>query len=500
MVKVLTAQQIREADLYTIKQEPISSLDLMERAATQALELLIDQLGKEHHFSIFCGVGNNGGDGLVMARLMAEQGIASEVFVVEFSKNYSADFQENLKRLPYEPKVLTADSFAFEVPQESILIDALFGTGLSREAEGLAAKVIDRINEFVNYKVAIDLPSGLYAEENENLQKKSIVKADHTLTFQFPKLCMFFPECAEYVGTWEIVNIHLHATYIEEVETNYVYFTHKDAQQIHRKRKLFTHKGEQGRAFLIVGSKGKMGAAILASRGCLRAGVGLLTLQVPGIGYSILQSQVPEAMVECDVENDYNSELKGTIQFDALGIGPGIGQAEKTQNLLKLLIQQSTAPMVLDADALNILSENKTWLSFLPKGSILTPHPTEFKRLAGGWTSDFNRLAVQREFSIKFGVYVILKGRHSSISCPDGQVYFNSTGNPGMATGGSGDVLTGIITSLLAQGYAPEQSALFGVYLHGLAGDIAADRLSEESMIAGDLVDFLPMAFNQIRE
>ncbi len=499
MVKVLTAEQIREADHYTIEHEPIASVDLMERAASKIFEYLIENFPAVESYSIFCGVGNNGGDGLVLARLLVEKGIKTEVFILEFSKSYSPDFQTNLDRLSHKPLFLNEKDHAFQLPPDSVVIDAIFGTGPSRAVEGFTAKVIDQLNEHPNYTIAIDLPSGIFAEENPDLAKRSVIKADLSLTFQFPKLCCLQAECAPYIGAWDLIDIGLHQDFIEKAETPYYYFTHSDAAVILKKRNAFTHKGEQGRAFMLLGSKGKMGAAVLSSMACLRSGVGLLTVQIPKIGYTILQSTVPEAMVVCDKEEDLLSELITDVTFNAIGIGPGIGKGEETQNLLKLLIQQSSTPMVIDADALNILAENRTWLSFLPKGSILTPHPLEFKRLTEDWNTDLEKIEIQRDFSRRFGVYVVLKGRHTSISTPDGRIYFNSTGNPGMATAGSGDVLTGILTSFLAQGYAPEQAALLGVYLHGLAGDFAAEERSVEAMIAGDIVEYLGEGFKAIQ-
>jgi len=498
MVKVLTAEQIRAADQYTIQNEPISSLDLMERAANRLFDHILQAYPKQTHFSIFCGVGNNGGDGLVLARLLQEHGHELELFIIEFSKNYSADFRSNLERLEIEPIMLTDENHEFKLKKDSVLIDAIFGTGLSRSVEGFTAKVINEINGYPNSCIAVDMPSGLFAEENPELDKRSIIKADKTLSFQFPKYCFFHPSCGEYIGVWEIIDIALHQDYIEKVETPFFYFTKIDAKSVSKKRSLYAHKGQQGRAFMLLGSKGKMGAALLSSNACLRSGVGLLTVQIPEAGYTVMQSELPEAMVVCDRENDHLSELITDVNFNALGIGPGIGTKEATQNLLKLLIQQLSSPMVLDADALNILSENKTWISFLPKGSILTPHPLEFKRLVGEWKNDTEKLEMQKSFSVKNGLYVVLKGHHSSISCPDGRIYFNSTGNPGMATAGSGDVLTGIITSFLAQGYGSEQAALLGVFMHGLAGDLAASELSEEAMIAGDIINYLGKAFKEI--
>lgn len=494
MRKIFTTDQIRKADQYTIDHEPISSLNLMERAASKATDVIVEHYPERTQcFSIFCGIGNNGGDGLVIARLLHELGYAVEVFIVQFSSKYSDDHAVNLDRLPIEPTYLTESDHQFRVEKQAVIVDAIFGSGLSRAVEGFAAEVIEEMNVQANGLIAIDVPSGLFADQSS--AKGAIARSTLCLSFQFPKLAFLMPENEAYVPHWQVIDIGLHPEYIKETKTRYFYFKKEDAQSILKDRNLFSHKGDNGRAFMIAGSKGKMGAAVLASRACMRSGVGLLTVQSPACGYEILQSSIPEAMVEVGEQEDYLSDIKRDIKFDAIGVGPGIGLTDATQNFIKQLIQLNDSPMLIDADALNILAENKTWLSFLPKGCILTPHPGEFKRLAGEWSDDFERLEMLQEFARKYGQYVVLKGRFTSIACPDGRVYFNSTGNPGMATAGSGDVLSGILTSLMAQGYASEQVALLGVYLHGLAGDIAADLHGPRSMIAGDIVDCIAEAY-----
>ncbi|MEQ8908870.1 MAG: NAD(P)H-hydrate dehydratase [Vicingaceae bacterium] len=503
MVKIFPVEKIREADQYTIENEPIKSVDLMERAAGRAFEWLEKHFLKtDHtpHFYVFCGIGNNGGDGLVLARLLHEKGVKVSVYLVELSKNYSEDFQTNLNRLPFEVLRLTEKKVDFALADNHLVLDALFGTGLSRKVEGFAAQVIEEINRQSKLTIAIDIPSGLFAEDNSENEAQLIVKAAHTLTFQFPKLSFLFPQNRIFVGEWHIIDIGLSAEYIQRTASIHSYLLLDDAKRMLKPRTKFAHKGTHGRALLLAGSKGKMGAAVLSAKACLRSGLGLLTLQVPEVGYSILQSQVPEAMVEVDNCQTHLTDLKRELAFDALGIGPGIGQAEETQKLLKLLIQECSLPMVIDADALNILSENKTWLSFLPKGSILTPHPGEFKRLVGEWESDFNRHELLRDFAQKFGLFVVLKGANTAVACPDGKVYFNSSGNPGMASGGSGDALTGVLTALLAQGYAPEQAAILGVFVHGLAGDLAANKLGEIGMLPSDLIEALPYAFKLLTD
>jgi NAD(P)H-hydrate epimerase len=323
----------------------------------------------------------------------------------------------------------------------------------------------------------------------------AIVHADHTLTFLPPKLAFFFPENDSYVGNCHILDIGILKEFIDRTETHHFYTTIEDCKRILKRRNKYAHKGTFGHAFLICGSKGKMGAAVLAAKACLRSGAGLVTVHIPSSGNLILQTAIPEVMISFDANEEIFSEIPDLSAYSSLGIGPGLGQADATQRALKLLIQNSPIPLIIDADAINILGENKTWISFIPKGSIFTPHPKEFERLVGKSSNDFERNKIQREFSIKYGVYIVLKGANTAISTPEGNCYFNMTGNPGMATGGSGDVLTGILTGLKAQGYTSLETCLLGVFIHGLAGDLAAQELGREALIAGDIIQNLGHAF-----
>lgn len=499
MVKILSVDQIQKCDLYTIKNEPILALNLMERAARAFCDLFIAEVEKEKNIIVVCGTGNNGGDGLAIARILFEEGFKVKVFVVESDSNRSVDCESNLNRLPIPYTGLGPNyETALEVKPNTVLIDAIFGTGLNRAVEGWIAALIAHINKLACEKVSVDIPSGLLAEDNHENTSESIIQASKTISFQFPKLAFLFPENEKFVGLWRIVDIGLHPNSIKQEHTPYNYVTMDLVKKLLKPRALFSHKGTFGKAMLLAGSKGKIGAAVLASKACLRSGIGLLSIQLPKIGNVIVQTQVPEAMLELDMEEDFLSEFKPNILNKTIGIGPGIGKNEETKNLLKKLIQEVKSPMILDADALNILAENKAWISFIPKGSILTPHPKEFRRLVGTWQSDFERLQLQQNFSKKNQLYLVLKGNHSAISTPEGCVYFNSTGNSGMATGGSGDVLTGILTALLAQQYSPLETALLGVYVHGLAGDIAAKNWGEISMLPTDLINSLPEAFQKI--
>jgi hydroxyethylthiazole kinase-like uncharacterized protein yjeF len=501
-MKILSAEQVRSADAYTIAHEPISSVNLMERAAKACVEKLISFLfvRRDTPFDVYCGPGNNGGDGLAIARLLLEKQFQVRVFMLPAEK-YTADFQVNLQRLKEKgfETVLLSEKEALPHPeQETIILDALFGTGLSRGLDGFAANVVAHLNKQGCTIISIDMPSGLFADaRNEGF---AIVKATHTLTFQQPKLSLLLPDNSIYSGLFHVLDIGLNQQFMEALPSRYVYITREDAHQLLNPRGKFSHKGNYGHALLVAGSYGKAGAAILAAGACLRSGVGLLTLRVPVSAVEPLQAAVPEAMVLADEEAHFVTSIPHLDPFNTIGVGPGLGMEKQTQHMLKLLIQQCAGPMVLDADALNILGENKTWISFLPPNSILTPHVKEFERLCGKYGNSFDRLDAQREFAIKHRIILVLKGANTSIACPDGNVYFNSTGNPGMAKGGSGDVLTGIITGLLAQGYVPHEAALFGVYLHGLSGDIAAEKLSMEGMVAGDIVAALPEGFKRLHE
>lgn len=500
-MKILSAQQIREADAYTIKHEPIASIDLMERAASRCVQWIIKRVQVNEEVQVYCGMGNNGGDGLAIARMLIEKGYSVSVFVLKHSDKSSEDFRTNVQRLK-DAKVrlhYIDDAGQLAEPEKDTwIIDAILGSGLKKPVEGFLSKAIHKLNSSGARIISIDLPSGLFAGDNENNNKESIVRAFHTLTFQCPKLSFMFPGSAEFVGDFTVLDIGLSTDFILQAASKENFITRHDIKSILRLRTKFSHKGTYGHALLVAGSFGRMGAAVLAGMGCLRAGVGLLTLHVPKCGYHIVQTALPEAMAIVDEGEQFITEVPPTTNFDALGIGPGLSRGERTQVMLKLLIQNTGLPLVMDADALNILGENKTWISFLPAGSILTPHPKEFERIAGQWKNDHDRFMLHRNFAVKHNVYVVLKDAHTAVACPDGNIYFNSTGNPGMATGGSGDVLTGIITGLVAQGYAPREACVLGVYIHGLAGDFAAAVHGEEGIIASDVASHLGDAWKYL--
>ena len=498
-MKIFTSSQVQEIDQYTIENEPIRSIDLMERAAQQITGWLTGLYDQHHTFTVFAGPGNNGGDGLAVARMLAGQFYRVRVYVLRIAGKLSPDAQTNYDILKKINEVKVVDlSKDDKIPQpdrNDIILDAIFGSGLNRPAEGYAAKVIRFINTLPNTRIAIDIPSGLFGENNTANISENIIRAHFTVTLQFPPLSFFFAENEQYTGYWTVLPIGLHPEAIEQTETQFEYVQYSDISGLLKERQKFSHKGTYGNILLIAGCYGMMGAAILAAKASLRTGSGLVTVHLPKLGYQIVQTAFPEAIISIDEADDIFTGIKEYSEYTAIGIGPGLGCNINTQKALKDIISKAKVPLIIDADGLNILSSNKAWLDILPANTILTPHPKEFERLAGKTVSGYERNQLQRDFARKHNLIVVLKGAFTSISLPDGSCFFNSTGNPGMATAGSGDVLTGIILSLLGQQYSPENAALFGVYLHGLAGDLAAEKGSEESVIASDIIENIGQAY-----
>ncbi|RMG79257.1 MAG: NAD(P)H-hydrate dehydratase [Bacteroidetes bacterium] len=503
-MKILSAAQIRELDQYTIQNEPISSLDLMERAATTCFRKILEHFPNIKNAAVFCGVGNNGGDGLVIARLLHQKNIRVQVFIIEYSPKKSPDFKINyqrLKDLNIPLQHITDENFSIDLSSYDIVIDAIFGSGLSRPVEGFTAKVIEKINLARKTVVAVDFPSGLFDEDNSSNNYKNIIKAQLTLTFQVPKLSFFFPENAPFVGKFEILDIGLSQEKIQKLKTPYHLIDESDITDMLKSRPAFAHKGNFGHALLTGGSYGMMGAMVLAAQSCVKAGAGKITALIPECGYNILQTSVPEAM--CITVNNKKHLINCKIEFekyDAIAVGCGMGKHEDSQRLLKNIIQNSDIPLIIDADALNILSLNKTWINFLPPQSILTPHKKEFERLFGKTSNSYQTIRTLKEKAVKHQIYIILKGKYSAIATPKGNIFFNPTGNPGMATGGSGDVLTGLLAGLSAQGYHPVETALTGTYIHGLAGDAALAKESEETLSATSIIEHLAVAFKYLHE
>ena len=501
MIPILSAEQFRQADARTIADEPISSLDLMERAAGNCARKLMETLPKDVPVVVLAGLGNNGGDGLVMARILHQAGQKDVSVVVPRYKDFgSTDFEANLKRLletTVHVKFLDQGAELPALQPEALVIDALFGTGLERPITGWLKSIIVGLNARQGPVLSIDLPSGLFAGDNTGNDLDAVVWAKRTFTLELPKLPLLLPDLGSFAGEWEVVPIGLDRQFIASVPAQMAIVERADVAELLPRRARTAHKGDFGHAWLLCGGPGKMGAAMLAVRACLRSGCGLLTVHVPEGQGAAMNAVVPEAMVSVD-DRPCLSRLPRLSRASALGIGPGIGTADETARLVKVLVQEAPAPLVLDADALNILSENKTWLAFLPAGSILTPHPKEFERLAGKADSGYARLMQARDLAMKHRLVVVLKGAHTATCAPDGRIYFNNTGNAGMAKGGSGDVLTGIITGLRAQGLDPLSAALLGVHAHGLAGDLAAREIGMQGMLPSDLTERLPSAWKEL--
>jgi len=497
---ILSAKQIHDWDAYTIQHKPISSVDLMETAAARCLQWLQQNNLLNQPYYIFCGKGNNGGDGLAIARLLSGKGIKVAVYIIELGQKGTGDFQANLARLHQTDVsihyIQSADHFP-TIPKSHFVVDALFGTGLNRPLTGLAAELVSFINSCMNPVIAIDIPSGLLADTSS--VGYPVVKAMHTLSFQCLKMAFLMAENEPFTGAIHVLDIGLLINFLQGVTYEALLVEEDIIKAMYRPRQRFSHKGNFGHAALICGSYGFMGAATLAANACLRAGVGKLTCHIPACGYTIMQIAAPEAMSKTSTGNHHIEDIDGLDKYQAIGVGPGIGVIESHAALLENIFSSFKKPLVIDADALTVLSRHPQLLYNITPFSILTPHPTEFDRLFGKSANDFARMRLAQEKAKALQLIIILKGHRSFIAMPGGNSFFNSTGNPGMATGGSGDVLTGILTSLLAQQYPPEQAALLGVYLHGLAGDLAAARLTEEAMIASDITQHLGKGFRYLK-
>lgn len=503
-MKIFTTQSIKELDAYTIEHEPIASIDLMERAAVALTKVIARRWNTDTPFVVFAGPGNNGGDALAVSRLLAEKGYNLSVYLFNTKGNLSPDCTFNKELLAEIETVdfqeVTSQFVPPELSEGQVIIDGLFGSGLNKPLDGGFAAVVKYINAAPSKVVALDIPSGLMGEDNTSNIRSHIVRADLTLSLQLPKLAFLFPENEVYLGEWELLDIGLSTEGIDELDTDYSLLEQEDMQYLLKPRGRFAHKGDFGCALLIAGTKGMAGASVLAAKACLRSGVGLLTVHVPSGNNAIVQTAVPEAMTEVDIDDVCFTCPADTERYQSVAIGPGLGQSKQTELALLEQIGACQVPMVLDADALNLLANNRDYLERLPQGSILTPHPKELERLVGSCQDSYERLTRARELAQKIGVYIILKGAYSTIITPMGQCYFNTTGNPGMATGGSGDVLTGVVLALLAQGYVPEEAACLATYIHGLAGDLACKKRGMIGMTASDLVACLPTAWKLLEE
>ncbi len=501
-MKIFSKQNIYDADKQTIKNQNITSEVLMERAATQVFKWLKKNLPENTPvINILCGVGNNGGDGLAIARMLLNENYKVEVFIVNFSEKRSDDFLHNLDKLKQKdvwPNFINKDSDFPDFKANQIVIDAIFGIGLNRPPEKWLKDFIKKINQSKAYVVAIDIPSGLYLDAVPK-DKDGILIANTTVSFQLPKLIFFLPETANYCGNLQIIPIGLDEKFIAETPTEAILITPREVTNLYRPRQKYAHKGTFGHCLVVGGSYGKMGSVCLSTKAALRSGAGKVTALIPNCGYEILQSSVPEAMTISSETENYLAPTQLEFKPNVICFGIGADTKKETVAFLKNLLKTQKSKFLIDADGLNILAENKELLDLLPKDSILTPHPGELKRLIGEWEDDFDKLEKAKAFAEKYSIILVIKGANT-ISISNQKMYVNTSGNPGMATAGSGDVLTGVIGGLLAQGYSPDIATVFGIYLHGKAGDEAAKVHSFEAMIAGDVIANLGKSFQSLFE
>ena len=505
MKKIFLSHQIRSIDSYTITNEPVNPFDLMERAAAALTERIEALTGKDDTFLIVAGTGNNGGDGIAIARLLKERGYSVDLLVAEISSGRSDEWRRNwdlFKGRYGDYLTVAAPGHELTAPSGyTVIVDALLGSGVRGEPSPFAAEVIGMINGAGGAKViSVDVPSGLPGETGSSSSAPVAVRAWHTVAIGFPRLSFMFPENHAFTGEWSVVSIGLHPDAVLETPTQWCYLEGRQMAGMIKRRARFDHKGIYGHLLLAAGSVGKIGASVLASRSALRSGCGLVTAHIPSSGQSVLHAAIPEAMIIPDQSADLISDIPAPGVFDAIAFGPGAGTSPATARAFHTLLSRSESPMVIDADGINLLSSNREWFELLPRGSVLTPHPGEFSRLAGYFANSYDTIEAQKQISASLDVVIVLKGGYTSVSLPDGTVCFNIKGNPGMATAGSGDVLTGIIGSLLAQGYEGDRAALLGVYLHAVAGDIAAEERGVQSLIASDITENIGAAYRKIAQ
>lgn len=493
MLPVLTADQVRKADALTMQHQGISSLELMERAALKCTQWLVaneprwcmDKVG----YVVICGPGNNGGDGLAIARLLAGCGRRVQVLRPK-GKSFSRDNELNYKRLTSSVEIIEEGKIEAVLKSEQVLVvDALFGSGLNRPLEGQWNELIGIINSARCPVVSIDLPSGASAD-GEVWNEALVIRSDITLGLGCLKPAYLFREFGRWIGHLEVLSIGLHFDELISAVNGLFMTEHQDIVDLVPLWTKHAHKGDHGRAGLVAGSPGMFGAAILATRAALKSGAGLVTAVIPKGADELIHITAPEALVRAQGE-----EVPSTIT--ALGIGPGLGQTGASY--FKDLLLGYRGPIILDADALNMLAADRALLGHVQPGTIVTPHPKEFDRLFGPSGSSAQRLARARKEAVERGWVIVLKGAYTAVCAPDGSAYFNQTGDPGMAKGGSGDVLTGLLTGLLARGMAPVEAARTAVWIHGRAGSIAASRIGRDGMTANDVVECLPEAWRELR-
>lgn len=497
-MKVFSKEQIYEGDKLTTERQNITSTDLMERAGTQIFNWMHMRMqGAQVPIHVFCGIGNNGGDGLVVARHLITHGYNVITYIVNCSDKRSKDFLINYDRIKNVtkewPKMLTCKAEFPEIHADDIIVDAVFGIGLNRAPNEWVQQLFQMFRVSKAFTLSIDMPSGLYSDRAV-VDQNSVVHANYTLSFQSPKMVFFLPDTAKFTIQWEVLDIGIDRDYLMQTETDTELISKFEVLPLYKPREKFSHKGDFGHVMILGGSHGKIGAVNLATKGALSSGAGLVTAYIPNCGYHSLQTAVPEVMVITDKNENCISDIKFDIEPTVVGIGVGLGTEVETIKAFESFLKQNKTPLVIDADGINILSKKKTLLKLLPDSTVLTPHPKELERLVGKWSDDFEKLEKVKALSEAYKVIVVIKGAHS-ITVFKNKQYINTTGNPGMATAGSGDVLTGIISGLIAQGYPPLAATLFGVYLHGKSADIALEDYGYQSLIASHIVETLGKAY-----
>ena len=492
-MKLFTNDEIRAIERYTIEQEGVSLAELIERVAEGVTDEVCARWRSDKPTIIFAGPGNNGADALATGRLLCHHGFRPEIYLFNIGGNkLSADCAAQRDRLLAEhPDVMfTEVTKSFNMPQlhaNYLVIDGLFGSGLNEELKGGFKVLVQNVNDEKATVVSIDLPSGMFGDWNPHIVNRDTVHATLTLAIQFPRLCFFIPDNAELIGEWKVIDIGLSEQAISQSPVNFCLVEKRDVRHRLHHRKEFCSKADFGSAILYAGSYGMMGAAVLSASGALRAGLGKLTVCAPKCGYTILQTSVPEAMYHYNRGEMNIVDIRPERSFSAIGVGPGIGTHELTVMALEDFLASINQPVVLDADALNCIAIKPSMLNTIPVLSVLTPHAGEFDRMFGPQTSGEARLRTAIEKAKYYNIFIILKGHYTAIVRPDGKVYFNSSGTPALATPGSGDVLTGILLAMLAQGYPAELASIIAVYIHGLAGELAASEHGEYGVLAGDI-------------
>ncbi|MCH5232938.1 MAG: NAD(P)H-hydrate dehydratase, partial [Muribaculaceae bacterium] len=464
---------------------------------------IVSKFNPNQRIVVMAGPGNNGGDALAVARMLFEQGYRQlEVFLFNVLGKLSHDCNEEKEKLEeLEGIDFTEVKSDFQPPAlgaGDVVIDGLFGSGLKGPLQKGFLTLVRYINDSGAYIISIDIPSGLSGEWNDNVSRRDMIHANLTLAFQFPRLSFFFEENEDVIGKWQLLDIGLDQSKIKDIPVDFILVDEKNVRPFIKKRRNFSGKRDYGSALIFAGSTGMAGAAALAARGCLRSGAGLVTVHSARVSLPIIQTLVPEAMFEPDRNENFISEMNIHHNHQAVAAGPGIGQNEKTIDALESMLKIYKNPVILDADALNCIARRPHLLSLLPAHSIITPHIGEFDRIFGEHAGNEERLRKAIEMSKYYNIIIVLKGHYTATIRPTGRVYINSTGNPGMATAGSGDVLTGVITALMAQGMRPEQAATIGVFVHGLAGDMAAEKWGEYGIMASDIADNCGLALRKL--